>query len=106
MLPAPGAADVLTAGDSSVWLGAPPVAGVAPSSFTLGGDVIDLANLPEIPDETSVNEYKLTELAELFTALQDNKPELRRALHRRAQQLLADGQSVEAFRTLLTFNDR
>ncbi len=76
------------------------------SSVLTGNNLGQLANLPAQPDETSVNEYKLTELAELFIELQDNKTELRRALHLRAQSLLALGKTEDAFKTLLTFNDR
>lgn len=79
---------------------------VRESSILTGNDLGRLGSCLSIPDETSVNEYKLTELADVFIALQHNKTELRSALHQRAHELLAVGRADEAFRTLLTFNDR
>lgn len=76
------------------------------SDILTGNDLGQLANSPAWPDETSVNEYKLTQLADLFMELQHDKAELRRTLHQRAHELLAQGRTDEAFRTLLTFNDR
>lgn len=37
------------------------------SEVLTGNDLGQLANQPAMPDETSVNEYKLTELADIFT---------------------------------------
>ncbi len=76
------------------------------SDILTGNDLGQLANLPAIPDETSVNEYKLTELADLFISYAGKRSELRRALHTRAHELLAQGKTDDAFKTLLTFNDR
>lgn len=81
-------------------------ADVRSSTVLSGNDLGQLANLPGLPDETSVNEYKLTELAELFVRLQAERSELRSALHLRAKDLLQKGRTEEALRTLLTFNDR
>jgi hypothetical protein len=53
-----------------------------------------------------VNEYKLTELSDLFIAHHDRPKDLMEALHRRAQELLRDNRVEEAWLTLLTFNDR
>lgn len=53
-----------------------------------------------------MNEYKLTELSELFIAHQDQPQHLKHLLHQRAQELLRDGRLEEAWLTLLTFNDR
>jgi len=76
------------------------------SDVLTGNDLGQLANRPAMPDETSVNEYKLTELADLFISHDGKRSELRRALHLRAHELLAEGKADEAFKTLLTFNDR
>lgn len=76
------------------------------SDVLTGNDLGQLANLPAMPDETSVNEYKLTELADLLISHDGKRSELRRALHSRAHELLAQGKTDDAFMTLLTFNDR
>ena len=81
-------------------------ADIRESPVLTGNDLGRIANLPALPDETSVNEYKLTELADLFIALGDDKSALRKALHQRAQQLLAQDRTDEAVRTLLAFNNR
>jgi flavin reductase (DIM6/NTAB) family NADH-FMN oxidoreductase RutF len=81
-------------------------ADIRTSDILTGNDLGQLGNLPSLPDETSVNEFKLTELADLFIALHGNKTELRSALHQHAHQLLAEGRTEDAFKTLLTFNDR
>jgi hypothetical protein len=57
-----------------------------------------------MPDETSVNEFKLTELTDLFMAHEDNPVELEMALHRHAAEYLDKGQVEEAWMTLLSFN--
>lgn len=76
------------------------------SRVLTGNDLGQLANCAVLPDETSVNEYKLTELTDTFIALQGKPAELVSALHLRAQQLLHQGKAEEAWLTLLTFNDR
>jgi len=79
---------------------------VRESMILTGNDLGRLGALLDVPDETSVNEYKLTELAEIFIRLQENKAELRSALHQRAHGLLEQGHAIDAFKTLLAFNDR
>lgn len=81
-------------------------ADVRNSEVLTGNDLGQLANLPELPDETSVNEYKLTELAELFIDNEGDQPRLRTRLHERARQLLREGRTNDALRTLLAFNER
>lgn len=76
------------------------------SDVLTGNDLGQLANQPTLPDETSVNEYKLTELAELFIAHDTDTTGLRRALHEHAHQLLREGRTDDALRTLLAFNER
>lgn len=76
------------------------------SQVLTGSDLGRLGASLALPDETAVNEYKLTELAELFIELQDNSDTLLDALHRRAKQQLAEGRTEDALLTLLAFNDR
>ncbi len=76
------------------------------SDILTGNDLGRLGASLVLPDETSVNEYKLTELSDLFIRLHDNKSELRNALHHRAHDLLEQGRVDDAFRTLLAFNNR
>ncbi len=76
------------------------------SSVLTGNDLGKLGSLQLVPDETAVNEYKLTELADLFISMEDDPAGLEKALHERAKELLADGQKEEAWKTLLTFNER
>ncbi len=76
------------------------------STILTGNDLGRLASLRTVPDETSVNEYKLTELADLFIQFQDDPEELRNALHTQAQQLLAQDRYEDAWKTLLSFNER
>jgi len=64
-----------------------------------------LANVEELPDETSVNEYKLVELSDIFVSLEDNQPELERELHELAKKLLTENKVEDAWKTLLAFNN-
>ena len=76
------------------------------SRILTGNDLGQLGAILRIPDETRVNEFKLTELSELFITLHDQPRALEEALHRHAQQLLARDLVEEAWMTLLAFNDR
>ena len=76
------------------------------SSILTGNDLGRLASVLTVPDETSVNDYKLTELADLFIQFQDRPELLRKALHIQAQQLLAQDHYEDAWKTLLSFNER
>lgn len=76
------------------------------SPVLTGNELGQVANLPAIPDETEVNEYKLTELADLFISHGDDRPRLHHALHEHARELLRQGRTAEALRTLLAFNER
>lgn len=79
----------------------------ARNSRTLtGNDLGKLGALLNVPDETSVNEYKLTELSDTFIALQNKPGELEQHLHRHAHDLLEQGRVEEAWKTLLAFNVR
>jgi len=76
------------------------------SNILTGNDLGMLGNVEEIPDETEVNDYKLMELSDLFMNHQDEAEILERKLHEIAHELLAQGKVTDAWKTLLTFNDR
>ena len=76
------------------------------SNILTGNDLGMLGNVEEIPDETEVNDYKLMELSDLFMDHQDEAEILERKLHEMAHELLAQGKVTDAWKTLLTFNDR
>ncbi len=76
------------------------------SNVLTGNDLGRLGNTEVLPDETSVNEYKLTELSEIFIELQGSSHELETALHHHAHALLEQGRVEEAWKTLLAFNAR
>lgn len=63
-----------------------------------------LAGIEQLPDETEVNEYKLTVLSELFIKYVDDAAGLEQALHERAKELLTVNKLTEAWLTLLSFN--
>jgi flavin reductase (DIM6/NTAB) family NADH-FMN oxidoreductase RutF len=75
------------------------------SKILTGNDLGMLGNVDTLPDETDVNEHKLTELAELFLELEDEPAKLEEKLHLLAKELLAQGKVQEAWKTLLTFNN-
>lgn len=75
------------------------------SKILSGNDLGILGGVDQLPDETSVNEYKLTELSEIFLKYEDNKAQLEEELHKHAKELLADNKPLEAWMTLLSFND-
>jgi flavin reductase (DIM6/NTAB) family NADH-FMN oxidoreductase RutF len=78
---------------------------VRTSRILTGNELAKLAGVEHLPDETSVNEYKLIELSDLFIELENNADELEMALHTRAQNLLAQNDIESAWKTLLAFNN-
>lgn len=68
-------------------------------------DLARLAGITSLPNETEVNEYKLTELSETFLTFQDNARALEDALHAHAKNLLRHHHIEEAWLTLLSFNN-
>ena len=76
------------------------------SDILTGNNLGQLGNVEAMPDETDVNDYKLMELSDLFMDYQDDAAELERQLHTKAQELLKAGNVVDAWKTLLAFNDR
>lgn len=75
------------------------------SEILSGNDLGQLAGVENLPDETEVNEYKLTELADLFVSLEDEQIKLEKELHLRAKDLLKENKLEEAWKTLLSFNN-
>lgn len=75
------------------------------SKILTGNDLGQLGNVEELPNETDVNEYKLTELAELFVELEDEPAELEKRLHQHARELLEKNKVEAAWKTLLSFNN-
>ena len=74
------------------------------SSVLSVSDLARLAGIEHLPDETEVNEYKLTELSDLFMTHVENAARLERELHERAKALLKANKLTEAWQTLLSFN--
>jgi len=75
------------------------------SAILSGNDLGKLGNVESLPNETDVNDWKLTELADLFVELEDNSAALEKALHERAKAYLSEGGVEEAWKTLLAYND-
>jgi len=74
------------------------------SKYLTGNHLGILGNVEQIPDETSVNEFKLLELSDLFLAYKDNTEELEKKLAETAINYLNKGLVIEAWKTLLAFN--
>lgn len=75
------------------------------SKVLTGNDLGRLGNVELLPDETTVNEYKLTDLADLFIEYESKPVELELELHKRAHELLDRGVVDQAWCTLLAFNN-
>jgi flavin reductase (DIM6/NTAB) family NADH-FMN oxidoreductase RutF len=75
------------------------------SHILTGNELAQLAGVESIPNETEVNEYKLTELADLFMEFEGRAAELEVQLHSLAKELLQQKKVVEAWMTLLSFNN-
>lgn len=75
------------------------------STILSGNDLGLLASVETLPDETDVNEFKLLELSELFMRHEDNPQLLEEELHKLAKELLTLNKVLEAWKTLLAFNN-
>jgi len=75
------------------------------SKVLTGNDLGMLGNVENLPDETDVNDYRLTELSDTFVELEDDPAGLEFKLHQIAHQKLEDGKVDEAWKTLLSFNN-
>jgi flavin reductase (DIM6/NTAB) family NADH-FMN oxidoreductase RutF len=78
---------------------------VRTSKVLTGNELAQLAGVESLPNETEVNEYKLTELADLFVELEGRAAELEHQLHERAKSFIAEKKLTEAWMTLLAFNN-
>ena len=76
------------------------------SNVLTGNQLAKLAGVTALPDETEVNEYKLTELAELFMEFDKNYDGLELALHKKSAELISNNHIVDAWKTLLSLNRR
>ncbi|MFN4233922.1 MAG: flavin reductase family protein [Bacteroidia bacterium] len=76
------------------------------SKYLTGNHLGMLGNVEQLPDETSVNEFKLLELSDLFIKNQDNPNELEKLLAETAIRYLDKGMVEEAWKTLLAYNPR
>ena len=75
------------------------------SSILTGNDLGKLGNVETLPDETTVNDHKLTDLSEVFLRYDSDAKSLESELHKLAHALLEEGKVEEAWRTLLAFNN-
>jgi len=75
------------------------------SDVLTGNNLGQLGNVASLPDETTVNEYRLIELSEIFQELEDQPKELEVRLHEMAKKLLENGNVTDAWKTLLAFNN-
>ena len=75
------------------------------SSILTGNDLGQLGNVEELPNETDVNEFRLTELSQYFVSLEDDPEQLEMTLHNLAKELISGGKINEAWMTLLSFNN-
>jgi len=75
------------------------------SHILTGNELAQLAGVESIPNETEVNEYKLTELADVFMEFEGRAAELEVQLHTLAKELLQQKKVAEAWMTLLSFNN-
>ncbi len=74
------------------------------SKILTGNHLGMLGNTEQLPNETDVNEYKLTELADMFLELGSDANALEKSLHQRAAELLDQNKVNEAWMTLLAYN--
>ncbi len=74
------------------------------SNILTGNDLGKLGQYLEMPDETTINDYKLMELSEMFLEYEDDSITLEEHLHIRAKKLIEDGNVEEALMTVLAYN--
>lgn len=76
------------------------------SKILTGNDLGKLGNVDRLPDETEVNEFKLTEISEIFLENESDAVKLEENLHQKAKEYLNKNQTSAAWKTLLSFNAR
>jgi len=75
------------------------------SNFLSGNDLGKLGSIDQLPDETEVNEFKLTTLSEIHIELEDQPTALENKLHEKAKEFLVNNELEAAWKTLLSFNN-
>lgn len=75
------------------------------SKILTGNDLGKLAGVEFLPDETSVNDFKLIELGDVFLELEDDAEKLELKLQQIAQEFLLNNDLEAAWKTLLSFNN-
>lgn len=75
------------------------------SKYLTGNDLGLLGGIEELPNETDVNDFKLMELSDLFMKFEDDAVQLEKELHLKAKTLLENQNIIDAWKTLLTFNN-
>ena len=78
---------------------------VRTSQVLTGNELAQLAGVESLPNETEVNEYKLTELADMFMEYEGRATELEQQLHHKAKELVTEKKITDAWMTLLAFNN-
>lgn len=64
-----------------------------------------LGGIEKLPVETDVNDFKLMELSDLFMDYEDDQVQLEKELNKKAKQYLMEEQLLEAWKTILSFNN-
>jgi flavin reductase (DIM6/NTAB) family NADH-FMN oxidoreductase RutF len=75
------------------------------STVLTGNNLGQLGNVEQLPNETDVNEFRLTELSDLFIEFENDSKLLEIELHKKAQEYLSLGLVDKAWLTLLSFNN-
>jgi flavin reductase (DIM6/NTAB) family NADH-FMN oxidoreductase RutF len=75
------------------------------SKYLSGNDLGHLGGIEVLPDETEVNDFKLIELSDLFMEYENDAKTLEEKLHLKAKEFLNENQLVNAWKTLLAFNN-
>jgi flavin reductase (DIM6/NTAB) family NADH-FMN oxidoreductase RutF len=75
------------------------------SRVLTGNNLGQLGNIERLPSETDVNDYRLTELSDLFITFESDANKLEHALHQHAKSLLENGDIENAWKVLLSFNN-
>lgn len=79
---------------------------VRESKVLSGNDLGMLGIESELPDESEVNDHKLTRLSEIFMEYEDRPEELEEILHRKAKEVLNEsGDARTAWKILLSYNE-
>jgi len=77
---------------------------VLQSNVLTANNLGQLGNIEALPNETDVNDFRLTELAEVFIEFENDKTQLEIELHQLAQKHLSENRVHDAWMTLLAFN--